>query len=372
MALTKKQSILAVARGEHIDKLPFGARIDLWYNYNSAHGTLPEKYRGWNQMDIIRDQGAGIQYRHFPVVKEEYQNMEVIEKSNPPYVTTEFRTPLGSVCKKMMFTTHEGSWTGYEVERLFKSEKDYPIIEYVLEHTIPVSDFEEYRKVCDAVGEDGIVRTGGACPAQIIMRDIMGYELFYYELIDRRAKVEKLLEVVKDLERKKYEIIVKLDLEIFQVCENWSDDIHTPVFKKYFISWFQEITDLLHAHGKLTIAHLDGENKRLIPLFLDTHIDVVEAWTPAPMTQVTTAELRRAWGDKVTIWGGVPAILFEPTYSDEEFDEYLINLFKEIAPGYKFIVGLGDNLPFDGKIERVGRIVELIDKYGALPINIVS
>ncbi|MCK4819669.1 hypothetical protein KA005_28140 [bacterium] len=242
----------------------------------------------------------------------------------------------------------------------------------MLEHTIPVSDFEEYRKVRDAVGEDGIVRTGGACLAQYIMRDIMGNEFFYYELIDRRAKVEKLLEVVKDLERKKYEIIVKLDLEIFRVCENWSDDIHTPVFKKYFIPWFQEITDLLHAHGKLSIAHLDGENKRLIPLFLDTHIDVVEAWTPAPMTQVTTVELRRAWGDKVTIWGGVPAILFEPTYSDEEFDEYLINLFKEIAPGYKFIVGLGDNLPFDGKIERVGRIVEFIDKYGALPINIVS
>ncbi|MCK4819668.1 hypothetical protein KA005_28135 [bacterium] len=74
-------------------------------------------------MDIIRDQGAGIQYRHFPVVKEEYQNMEVIEKSNPPYVTIEFRTPLGSVCKKMMFTTHEGPWTGYEVERLLKARR---------------------------------------------------------------------------------------------------------------------------------------------------------------------------------------------------------------------------------------------------------
>jgi len=31
---------------------------------------------------------------------------------------------------------------------------------------------------------------------------------------------------------------------------------------------------------------------------------------------------------------------------------------------------MGDNLPFDGIIERVGRIVELIDKYGSLPISI--
>jgi len=368
--MTHKQKVLAAARGERLDKLPFGARIDLWYNYNSAHDTLPRKYKGWNQVDILRDLGAGVQYRHLPVVKEEYQDMEVIEKSDPPYVTTEFRTPLGLVYKKTLFNPYEGPWQGYDVEKLFKSEKDYPIIKYVLEHTIPVSDFEEYRKVSDQIGEDGIVRTGGASPAQYIMRDIMGYELFFYELMDHPTKVEELLELVKDLERKKYEMAVKLDLEIIQVCENWSDDIHTPVFKKYFTPWFQEITALLHAHGKLAIAHLDGENKRLIPLFLDTHIDVAEAWTPAPMTLVTTAELRKAWGDRVTIWGGVPATLFEPTCSDEEFDNYVINLFKEIAPGYNFIVGLGDNLPFDGKIERVRRIVELIDKYGSLPINI--
>ena len=61
----------------------------------------------------------------------------------------------------------------------------------------------------------------------------------------------------------------------------------------------------------------------------------------------------------------------ESTYSDEEFDNYIIsNLFKEIALGYRFIVGMGDNVPFDGKIERVRRVVELIDKYGALPVQV--
>jgi hypothetical protein len=43
---------------------------------------------------------------------------------------------------------------------------------------------------------------------------------------------------------------------------------------------------------------------------------------------------------------------------------------KEIDTGYNFIVGMGDNLPFDGDIERVGRIVELIDKYGRLPLSV--
>jgi hypothetical protein len=109
---------------------------------------------------------------------------------------------------------------------------------------------------------------------------------------------------------------------------------------------------------------------RLIPFILETGVDVGECFSPAPMTSVTTAEVRKAWGDRVTVWGGVPSQLFLPEYSDEEFDAYIISLFKEIAPGNNFIVGMGENLPFNGKIERVRRISELIDQYGTVPIHL--
>lgn len=370
MAMTHRQELLAAARKERLGKLPFGARVDLWYNYNSAHDTLPAKYRGWSMMNIMRALGIAAQYRYFSVVKEEFHDMEVIQKEEPPYVKTEFRTPLGSVQKSVLLTPSEGPWIGYEHEKLFKTEADYPIIRYVMEHTTPVPD-PGYAKVSQEVGEDGLVMTGiGSWSApQRVMREIMGYERFFYELMDRPEKVEELLETVKELDNKKYEVALTSNLELYQVCSNWSDDIHTPVFKKYFLPLLQETVELLHAHGKLAMAHIDGENRRLLPFLPDTHIDVWEAWTPAPMTQVTNAELRKALGDEAVIWGGVPATLFEPTYSDEEFDNYVINnLFKEIAPGYNFIVGLGDNLPFDGKIERVCRIAELIERYGTLPI----
>jgi uroporphyrinogen-III decarboxylase len=370
MGMTPKEKILAVARGEHLDRLPVGARIDLWYNYNSGHDTLPEKYKGWDQTAVIRDQGATAQLRYFSVVREEYHEMEVIEKEEPPYVKTEYRTPLGSVYKTMLFTTLEGPWIGYEAEKMYKSEKDYPIIEYVLQHITPVLDsgFDEARR---KMGEDGMVMTGVGLwsPTQRVMREIMGFEPFFYELADHPAKVESLIKNMENLARSKYEIGIKADLEIFNICSNWSDDVHTPVFKKYFIPWFQEITELLHSHGRLAMAHIDGENRRLLPFLKETGIDIWEAWTPKPMTSVTNKELRNAIGDDGVIWGGVPSTLFEPTCSDEEFDQYVINMFKEIAPGYNFIVGMGDNLPFDGDIERVGRIVELIDKFGRLPIS---
>jgi len=374
MAMTVKQAILATTRREHLDKLPYVPRIDVWYNYNVANDKFPEKYKGWRQTDIVRDQGAGTgQYRFWSPVKEEYRDMEVIVTHDEPYIMTEYRTPIGTVAKKDVFSRYEGAWSVYEMEKLFKSEKDYPIIKYVMQHTDIVDNFEAFQKIHEEVGEDGMVMTGAVglwSAPQRVMREIIGYEQFFYELADHPAQVEELLEVMKDLERRKYKVAMGCDLEIFNICANWSDDIQTPVFRKYFTPWFKEVTDFLHAHGRLAMVHIDGEMRRLNPLLRETDIDIAEAVTPAPQSLVPITEFRRELGDKMTIWGGIPSVLFEPMYSDEDFDNYIKNLFKDIAPGYRFIVGMGDNLPFDGNIDRVGRVVELIDKYGKLPIEI--
>jgi len=370
IAMTHKQRILAAAWKQPVDKLPFGARIDLWYNYHSGHDTLPEKYPGWSIIDILRDQGAGIQLRLRNIWKTEYHNVEVVTHSDPPYTTTEYRTPVGTVTMKTVYTPEEGPSGHYEVELPFKSERDYPVIEYLLANTTVVPDFDDYHKVEEMLGDDGVIVAGlGYSPMQQIMRYWMGYERFFYELHDHPTKVERLYELVVELSNKKLNILANSPVEVPSVCGNWSDDIHTPVFKKYFVPWLREAVEFLHSKGKLSQVHIDGEMKRLIPMFLETGIDVAEAWSPAPMTSVTTAELRKAWGDKVTIWGGVPSMLFEPQYSDQEFDDYVLNLFKEVSPGHNFIVGMGDNLPFDAKIERVGRIVDLIEKYGHIPIK---
>lgn len=371
--MSVKQSILATARGEHLDRVPFVPRIDVWYNYSLANDRLPEKYKGWKQTDILRDQNAGSgQYRFWSVVREEYRDMEVVVTHDEPYTMTEYRTPLGTVTKKEQFSRYEGAWVAYEMEKLFESENDYPVIKYVMEHTDVVDNFEEYQKVRDDVGEDGMVMTGiGLWSApQRVMREIMGYERFFYEMADHPAEVEELMEIMKDLGRRKYKVAVGCDLEIFNICANWSDDIHTPVFKKYFTPWFKEVSDLLHAHGRLAMVHADGEMRRLNPLLRETEVDIAEAVTPAPQSRLTMKEFREGLGDRMTLWGGIPSVLFQPMYSDEDFDDYVKNLLREMAPGYRFIVGMADNLPFDGDINRVGRAAEIIREHGRLPIDI--
>ena len=297
--------------------------------------------------------------------------VEVVVHKEGPTTTTQYRTPKGTVNSKLELNLTEGYIAGYVIERLFKSEKDYPAIEYLIENTTLIPDYKEYLRLADLIGEDGVILCGlRSSPAQCLMRDLMGYENFYYELADNPQKVDHLYEVVKEQWKRQLDIVADSPAKTLMICGNWSDDIHTPVFKKYFTPWLREATEFLHKRGKLTQVHIDGEVRRLTSLVLESGIDIAEAWSPAPMTSITTAELRKAWGDKITIWGGLPTVIFEPTYSDDEFDAYIINLFKEIAPGNNFIVGMGDNFPIDGNIGRVRRVVELIDRYGTVPIQI--
>jgi hypothetical protein len=87
------------------------------------------------------------------------------------------------------------------------------------------------------------------------------------------------------------------------------------------------------------------------------------------MVEVTLEEARAAWGTDVIIFGGVPSIVLEPTFPEAEFEEYMRGLFQTIAPGDAFILGVADNVMPTSRIERVGRISELVETHGTYPVK---
>jgi hypothetical protein len=73
----------------------------------------------------------------------------------------------------------------------------------------------------------------------------------------------------------------------------------------------------------------------------------------------------------VTIFGGVPSVvLLEDSMSEEAFEKYMKNLFREIAPGDRFILGVSDTTPPNAKFERLLRITDMVNEWGTLPLKI--
>jgi len=97
-------------------------------------------------------------------------------------------------------------------------------------------------------------------------------------------------------------------------------------------------------------------------------IQVVEAVTPKPMTSIDIASTRRLWQDRVAMWGGLATVILTEAFSDEQFESFLEALFREVAPGDRFILGFGDNVPTDASFERVKRIARFWDEHGHYPL----
>ena len=79
--------------------------------------------------------------------------------------------------------------------------------------------------------------------------------------------------------------------------------------------------------------------------------------------------MSETWGTKVIIWGGIPSVLLCDPVTDAQFEDYMHDLFRTIAPGDAFILGVADNVMAEGILERVKRVTEWVEEYGRYPIG---
>lgn len=135
------------------------------------------------------------------------------------------------------------------------------------------------------------------------------------------------------------------------------------LFKKYVLPAYQRRNELLHKAGKFTHAHWDGDVKPLLPFAKDTGLDGIEAITPKPQGDVTLEEVKEALGDDMFLLDGIAAILFDGIYPEEQLVEQTKKVIELFAP--KLILGISDELPSTGNIERVRLVGQIVDDYNA-------
>jgi hypothetical protein len=212
----------------------------------------------------------------------------------------------------------------------------------------------------------------GESPFYDYLERLAGYEKGYYDLVDHQDKVERLFEVMTQKHREElWPLVAASPARLIRHGAHYDTQITPPrMFEKYITPYFQEFSELLHRHGKVLVHHADNDSRQILHHFKDAGYDMVECFTTAPLVNCTLKEAREAWGTSMIIWGGVPSVILEDLVSDEEFEEHMVDLFKTIAPGDAFIMGVADNVTGPSKWSRVIRIGELVEEYGSYPIKV--
>lgn len=397
--MTHRERMRKAANGELADRLVFAPRLDLWYTPNQIKGTLPPEHKDRTFDEIARAEGWALhkmvpqflsgrpeesidralnvfRVKECPYWADLPEDVERIVTREGERTIVEYRTPIGSVRCVLLYTEEmraAGATLYWIAERLIKQPRDYKILGYIFRNMRILPSYERFQAWVNEVGEDGMACANGnadASPIHMIQRDILDATDFYYQYKDCHQEMMGLVEDLTPFFEKTLAVTADSPAEWVLWGANFDDMITYPaLFKAHFLPWLQKASSVLKQKGKKMVCHCDGENQGLMDLILESGCDIAESVCPYPMTKVPIGEYYRRWHERITIFGGIPSILLlEESTSEADFDAYLDLLFRSIAPGDHFILGVADTVPPNAKFDRLRKIGHAVEERGRLPL----
>ena len=345
--MTPRARVLAALRGEKTDKTPFTI-------YEQMIPPCAVERR-------LRNEGLCIVNRQCRVYSASQPNCTTerisYQEDGRPRVRTITRTPAGdltTVAEPAAFT----SWT---VEHIFKGPEDYPKLMALLRDTHFKPDYAPYAQAEQWMGEDVVLRGAvGLMPLHEIMIHWMGVETFAEEWAERRDEVLALERVMRENRRRVYPILADSPITHANYGGNEVPEVMGPVrFRQFCVPNYNECAEIFHAKGKRLGAHLDGNNRAWTADVAASGLDYVEAFTPAPDTDLTLAEALKVWPNKV-LWINFPSSVH--LCSIEKIKQTTRELIEAARGTNRLIIGITEDIPQDRWQENLLAISAVINE----------
>ncbi|MCD6519912.1 MAG: hypothetical protein J7M05_08325 [Anaerolineae bacterium] len=356
---TFREMDLAIFRRQDPGGVLWQPRLEYWYAVNKKRGTLPEHLREASLMEVYDYCHASVRY-FGNGLRVRYRNVRVTEEwLDEKRVRQVWHTPLGNLEE----IRHYDEWnlSAHITEYKVKRPEDLKILEFILQDEEWYWDWETYEKEVAEVGDRGAPQFYfRRSPVQGLMIEHMGLTNTVYLLNDYPDLVEHYIEVQTAADEALYHVVCNCPVQIINFGENI--DAHMdppPIWRRYLIPYYRKRTEQLHRAGKFVYIHVDGAMKPLLPYLRDCPWDGIEAATPLPQGDVTLEEIKEALGDLILL-DGIPALYFLPSFSLQE----LIDCTKRVVELFhpRLILGISDEIPPDGEIERVRLVGELVQE----------
>jgi hypothetical protein len=276
-----------------------------------------------------------------------------------------YQTPVGYLQQIYRIETGYGSsWT---IEYPVKEPKDYAVLEFIINDAVYCPNYDSFQETDRSVGDAGFVMTSvERTPIQKLWIEYTGIKRLSIDLHENRDIVENMLNTILAKQRQMWEVVANLPAEYVWCPDNITGAVvGPPLFERYIVPYYQELATFMHTRGKRLVAHMDGMMHSLVDYVAKLDLDVIEAFTPPPDGNLSLAEARRAWKDKV-IWINFPSSMHvaEPN----QIREMTCKLLEQVAPGDRILFGVTENVPDRSWRQSLRAITEAMNEYGRCPI----
>ena len=366
--MTRRELNLTIFEGKAQDVL-WQPRLETWIRHHKERGTLPERFRGMDNLEIYDALGCSVRYAASAGIErfEIRDDLVRIEEQHPSHSVSRVRTPMGEIR-----TVYRDIWEGdkrvnHRIEAYpVKTVEDLRVATDLVSRQQFRANPEAFHGAANAVGhraEPALFLSSSGFTE--LIKNWCGLPGTYYLLHDHPAEVEAHLEVCDRRDDRLIEEALKLPCRIFNLGDHATNEFTPPpILKKYMLPRWQRMADRLHSEGRFVHTHWDGNSTTMLPYLQATRLDGVEALTPAPMGDMTLEEIKKAVGNTIVVLDLLPTIDFLPYCPLAEVLEFTRRVIDMFAP--KLILGISDEISQTGQIEKVEAISELVDKICGL------
>lgn len=393
--MTDRQRILAAIRGQPVDRIPWVPRMEFWYRARRRNGTLPAGLRSLGLSEIIDRLGIGyyavipdytgirdethmidraLGVFQLPALAYEYvlEDVERRVTKRGRETVVEYHTPVGSIRTATVFTDEmldAGASMSWITEHAVREPRDFDVVGYIFRHIKVRPRYDGYLAVEREAGDRGIAlgyTLGTAGPVHHIMKEFMTIESFFYACADCPERVERLAGDMAPFYESMKQIVADSPAEVILFGANYDDSItHPAFFQRHILPELRRYGDLLHRQGKFLATHTDGENRRLIPLYLEAGFDVADSVCPWPMTRLRLDEYLESFRGRIAVWGGVPSILLcQDSASFDDLRRFIDGLLERHGRSTRLILGVSDMVTADAQWDRIQYITDRVLELG--------
>ncbi|MFB0547104.1 MAG: uroporphyrinogen decarboxylase family protein [Anaerolineae bacterium] len=199
-----------------------------------------------------------------------------------------------------------------------------------------------------------------------------GSENFWTDLILNKDFAHKLLDIVTELHVQAALKMIELGVDVIWIA----DDVGTqrgmlisPELWQEFVKplYADMITRFKEKNPEIKVAyHSDGDIRAIIPELIEAGIDILNPIQPRCMDP---AELKRKYGEHLTLWGSIDVQGTMPFGAPREVEEEVKLRMRTLAPGGGFIISPAHNIQPDTPLKNVFAFYEAAKRYGTHPIQ---
>ena len=365
--MTPRERVLTLLKGEQPDQVPWFGDLDYWATSMIHKKEVPRDFK--ESDDYIqwhRDLGVGFYLQGYFPFKEIIENCEIKSWDEGNKRFREIITPKGTL--KECWQYLETSFSEGHAEYLVKSASDLPAYRYVIENTRFEADYEFAEKRIQQIGDQGVLLCyTPRSPFMHMLAMDAGINNIMMTYMEDPDAFSDLIEVMKQKFTEAAEITIASPAEIVMTPENLSAEMVGPNFFELYMRDIQtRWSDMIKAAGKFSCIHMDGTLRALLKEEMSVGLTFIEACTPAPVGDVSMAELNEYLdGNSTILWGGIPGVYFTEKVPLEEFDRFIVEeVLLAMKSEPRYVLGVADQVPPDGLESRVARVRELVDTHG--------